>query len=791
MGRRIAVAKACNKTACEKGTVPFCCEDSAKLGQSPAILLPALIALAVTLWAAELRAQTFAERIATGFSRGVGFTAAPGDPNRGFVIEAYTGRIEVVDLTTNTVLATPLLTVTGLLTSHAEQGLLGLAFDPDFANNGYFYVNYTADDNTTHIERYSMVGDPMTSNVADPGSVHTILRIPDPNPQHNAGWMDFGPNDGYFYISTGDGGNCPGCGPDSGPGHTEGTGNAQDITDNLWGKILRIDVHGADAYPDDPDRNYAIVPSNPFVGEEGDDEIWAYGLRNPWRSSFDRETGDLWIGDVGGSTREEVNFQRADWAGGANYGWRLREGNIATPQGGVGGDPPADHVPPVYDYSHFNPDPMIGGTAVIGGYVYRGSVDEFVGHYFFGDFNSTNIWKLDPNAIDIPSSVTWVKGSLPPNAGSLGLVTSFGEDANGELYMIELGSGNELFRFSTTSRDAVWNGNNAAAGLPGNGGGWNDANNWTRGGVVDSAFVAKDTVQFVAGSSQAIVDLQGDRSVGAVEFHAPFTLQNNTLRVYSGNISVAAGVVARIESDLSAESVHHALRKLGSGTLIVDGSAGQTVVKSGTLGGSGTFDHLSIRQGGTVAPGTLTGTMEVDNSFNMAEGAILAIEIGGTAPGTQFDLLDVGGVASLAGELKVSLIGGYQPEIGDEFKFLTAAGGVNGIFTAQTLPSLPSSAAWRVWYEAANVALVVVLAGDFNSDGFVDAADYVIWRKGLGTLYNQAHYNEWRANFGATTGSGSEGGSDLPAVPEPATTCLLLSCIVGASMAARSLGRVP
>src|SRR5690606_38231904 len=170
-----------------------------------------------------------------------------------------------------------------------------------------------------------------------------ILSFNQPQPNHNGGWIDFGPNDGYLYIATGDGGG----GNDNGTGHTAGTGNAQDTTDNLLGKMLRIDGHGDDFPPDNP-RNYAIPEDNPFVGVNGDDEIWSYGLRNPFRSSFDRANGDLWIGDVGQTRREEINYQPADSSGGENYGWRLREGIIPTP-GGVGGSRPEGNVEPIYD----------------------------------------------------------------------------------------------------------------------------------------------------------------------------------------------------------------------------------------------------------------------------------------------------------------------------------------------------------------------------------------------------------------------------------------------------------
>ena len=262
--------------------------------------------------------QTYLDQIARDFSWPVYAGSPPGDTNRLFVAESNTGLIKVVDLNTRTTSPTPFLSITTLPTQlYSEQGLLGMAFDPNFSTNGYFYVDYTGNDAQIHVVRYRVQGDPATSLIADPNSAQTVLTIDHPGQAHNAGWLAFGPKDGYLYVGVGDGGNED----DTGPGHTPDTGNAQDITDNLLGKILRIDVHGDD-FPTDPNRNYAIPPSNPFVGKTGDDEIWAYGLRNPWRNSFDRQTGDLWIGDVGQNTREEIDFQSASSPGGENYGWR-------------------------------------------------------------------------------------------------------------------------------------------------------------------------------------------------------------------------------------------------------------------------------------------------------------------------------------------------------------------------------------------------------------------------------------------------------------------------------------
>jgi hypothetical protein len=218
--------------------------------------------------------------------------------------------------------------------------------------------------------------------------------------------------------------------------------------------MLRIDVNGDD-FPTDSARNYAIPPTNPFkagVGvpgdDVGDDEIWAYGLRNPFRASFDRQTGDLWIGDVGQGQREEIDFQAANWAGGANYGWRLREGLIQTP--GVGGAKPPDNVDPVYDYNR--DDDQFGGTVVSGGYVYRGPDPSLRGKYFFLDSRNSsstsddNYWMFDP--ANPFGTVQNIDSMLTPNTGSPQWPVSFGEDANGNLYIAYLVSG-DVYRIST------------------------------------------------------------------------------------------------------------------------------------------------------------------------------------------------------------------------------------------------------------------------------------------------------------------------------------------------------
>ena len=372
------------------------------------------------------------ERIAAGLDRPVFVSSAPGDNTRIFIVEQHTGNILVHDTTTGQTNASPFLTVNGISTG-SEQGLLGLAFHPDYSENGFFYTNSTTAGETV-IQRFEVLGgDP---DIADPNSAHQVLSFSQPQSNHNGGWMDFGP-DGFLYVGTGDGGG----GHDNGSGHTTGIGNAQDLMDNLHGKILRIDVNGDD-FTSDPDQNYSIPASNPFVGSGGDDEIWAYGLRNPWRSSFDRVTGDLIIGDVGQSTREEINFQYASSLGGENYGWRLREGTISTPTGGVGGAFPPDGVDPIYEYP--NGSGPTEGIAVTGGYVYRGPVDSLEGSYLFGDF-SGRLWSFEfdsssPNDFDgmnIVDFTDWTD-SIETDIGTLDTVSSFGEDESGDLYVVDL-----------------------------------------------------------------------------------------------------------------------------------------------------------------------------------------------------------------------------------------------------------------------------------------------------------------------------------------------------------------
>lgn len=379
-----------------------------------------LTALAAIVPAAAASAQAITtQTIATGLTRPINVIAPEGDFGRIFVIEQQVfdsasptnrfGRIRVIDLATQTVLPTPFFQIP--VSGGNEQGLLGLVFHPDYANNGYLYINYTDGSGTTRVDRITV--NASNPNLADDASRIPVLSIAQPFSNHNGGWMGFGPNDGYLYISTGDGGS----GGD--PGN-----RSQDITNQLLGKMLRIDVDGDD-FPADFTRNYAIPADNPFVGVTGDDEIWAYGLRNAWRCSFDPTNGDLYIADVGQNAREEVSFQPGDSAGGENYGWRCYEGNAVFNTTGC--PPMSELVFPIVDYSHAS-----GRCSITGGEIYRGcAIPELSGTYFYSDFCSNDYWSLRYDG----TTVTEFTDRDGVFAGAGSNPVSFGRDAFGEVYV--------------------------------------------------------------------------------------------------------------------------------------------------------------------------------------------------------------------------------------------------------------------------------------------------------------------------------------------------------------------
>lgn len=357
------------------------------------LLLATLALAAATAGPASAYTQ-----VGSGYSQPVFLTAPVGD-SRLFVVE----KGGVIKVQSGGSVST-WFDISTQVDTGGERGLLGLAFDPNFASNGRFYVDYI--DKTTLntvVASYTV----NSSGAVDMSSAQTIITVAQPagRNNHKAGWIGFSAADpGNLYIATGDGGSAND--PDN---------NAQNLNSNL-GKILRITPQAG--------GGYTVPTDNPFVNAAGNDEIWAYGLRNPFRNSFDRLTGDLWIGDVGQGAREEIDFASAA-AGlgkGANYGWRVREGTIATP--GINDPTPLNLTEPLYDYGR-----SVGGT-VIGGYVYRGGADATLdGKYVFGDFLSGDIWTLEQTG----GGVTVTALDTPFGAGSL---TSFGEDGFGGLYAV-------------------------------------------------------------------------------------------------------------------------------------------------------------------------------------------------------------------------------------------------------------------------------------------------------------------------------------------------------------------
>lgn len=404
-----------------------------KVSRHTNVNLVAVLALGCLAGSAPAQTPLRAHRVVAGVTRPLFVTHPPGDLQRIFIVE-QSGRIKIRK--NGQILVPEFLNVDPISGCCFERGLLGLAFHPDYAKNGFFYINYTTSSNpgSTVIARYSVHA--ANPDVADStGTI--ILTFAQPQENHNGGWIAFGP-DGYLYIATGDGG---GHFDSEDDGHAVG-GNGQDVTSKLLGKILRIDVDGDD-FPADALRNYAIPPDNPFVGVEGDDEIWAYGLRNPWRCAFDRATDDLFIADVGEQTWEELNFQPAGDSGGRNYGWRCMEGNSCTSLTGCTCNDPTLTLP-IHEYRH---SASPSRCSITGGEVYRGcAIPDLAGTYFFADYCSAEIWSLRYDAINSVTDFTDRTADLAPG-GTLTIrdISSFGLDAAGEMYICDL-FGGEVFK---------------------------------------------------------------------------------------------------------------------------------------------------------------------------------------------------------------------------------------------------------------------------------------------------------------------------------------------------------
>ena len=346
------------------------------------------------------------QSVATGFNSPIFFAAVPGSSGRSVVVEQR-GTVQLLSATFAAQGA--LLDISAQVLNSGEQGLLGLAFDPDFASNGYFYVDYVssktggrctqaADAQCTRIARFTLNKDSNNNFVyttVSNSSEKVLLEISQPFANHKGGMLAFGPDD-YLYIGMGDGGS----GGDP-------LGNAQNLG-VLLGKILRIDPnHGT---------VYAVPADNPLLSTSGArPEIWAYGLRNPWRFSFDRQTGKLWVGDVGQGAWEEIDII----TGGGNYGWNAREGAHVYDSSVTA----SNAIDPVWEYDHTD------GHAITGGYVYRGAANpDLQGYYVYGDSSSGALWGLNSTTLANHWFVTTGR-----------TISSFGEDASGELYLVDYG----------------------------------------------------------------------------------------------------------------------------------------------------------------------------------------------------------------------------------------------------------------------------------------------------------------------------------------------------------------
>lgn len=369
------------------------------------LYLLSAILLSITGYSQTIGIESFA----TGFTSPVEITNA-GD-SRLFVVQ-QSGQIKILN-SDGTIKPTSFLDLSSIISSGGERGLLGLAFHPNYATNGFFYVNYTNTAGNTVIARYTV--SPTNVDVATPTSAQILLTIPQPFSNHNGGTIKFGP-DGYLYIGMGDGGSAGD--PD----------NRAQNKNELLGKMLRLDVDSASPY--------GIPPTNPYADTDGADEIWAIGLRNPWKFSFDSTTGDLWIADVGQGEVEEIN-RVASTAAGLNYGWKCYEGNsVYTGDCAITG---TTYTFPLAQYTHS----QTGGCSITGGYIYRGTAyPNFQGKYFFGDYCLDKIGMVDQTGNTTYSVQLSEQNTLN--------FTTFGIDMNNELYVAAISTG-EIYKVVDTS----------------------------------------------------------------------------------------------------------------------------------------------------------------------------------------------------------------------------------------------------------------------------------------------------------------------------------------------------
>ena len=401
--------------------------------------------------------------------------SVPGDLRRLFVVEKN-GHVRLI--LDGVLQSESFLDIDDLVPDQDWNGMLGLCFDPDYESNGFFYVQHTLADHRLSIARYSVSDDP---DVADHASRHTVLELPFPGAGHHVGgWIGFGP-EGHLYVPLGDGGTTT--------TFPMGGALSQSLAEP-WGKLLRLDVHGTDAFPDDANRNYAIPKDNPFVGA-GLGEIYALGLRNPFRADFDDVTGDLWIADVGRFSSEEVNFIAADSGGGHNFGWNCVEGfecNPDLPDCDCG----FERVDPVHEY------PRELGCSISGGSVYNGCrIEGMQGRFFFGDWCTGRVWSARRIAGKATDVIEHTASLEAPGQAPITRITGIGVDGAGEIIVVS-GDGN-VYRIEPAA-------GGDACGCPGD---------FDENGVVDGADIGLLLATW--GTADAAGDLDGSGLVDGAD----------------------------------------------------------------------------------------------------------------------------------------------------------------------------------------------------------------------------------------------------------------------------------
>lgn len=607
----------------------------------------------------------------TGLGQPVGATITPADPGFLYVVEKATGIIWRID-EANGARSTFLDIPQNQFSSDGERGLLGIAFHPEYQTNGRYFVFVTDPNGDLQVREYHRAagGNPPTSET----TFSVIIDIPKGNTEsnHNGGWIGFSPTDGYLYITTGDGG-----------GSGDPNSNAQNLN-SLMGKILRIDINGDD-FPADTNRNYAIPDDNPFVGATGADEIWAYGLRNPWRAAFDPRNGDLYIGDVGQGAREEIDHI-ANGDGGLNFGWRIMEGNLpfnpAAPPAPQPGDPSL--ILPIYDYARNI------GTTVTGGEIYVGANAGFVGQYVFADFGSGALFTLsvsDGAAIDVIRRNVQLTGAAPSS------VVDFATGSSGALYAI--GIGGTIWRL-TPGIGAEDVGDTL------NGGGGNDAlygqagNDSLDGGsgfdtsVYIGASTAASWSRNVDGSWTVTSGIEGTDSVVRVEalqFSDRTVHLDNAQRTFSGDGT--SDILWRRADGLAA-------------TWAVSGSAQTGSAVLGSVGAEWSID-------GT---GDFSGDGRDDIVWRRDDGLVY-IWANGSAGASSF----VGGAPA---DWDIAAIGDFNRDSRDDFLWRNETTGQVAIWTMNGAGVSTQSVIGVVGAEWS-----IAAAADFDGDGFED----ILWRR--------------------------------------------------------------